>query len=58
MRRPAGIQSLSRHKWLFTVSQRYHEEEAADKIADFFEKCQKEKDYWDTVSQGAFWSAV
>lgn len=35
----------------------YHGDEAADKMADFFERCQEEKDYWDTVSQGA-WSFV
>lgn len=30
----------------------YHGEDAADKMAAFFERCQEEKDYWDTMSQG------
>jgi sucrose synthase len=29
----------------------YHGAEAADKMAAFFERCQEEKDYWDTISQ-------
>lgn len=31
----------------------YHEEDAAEKMAAFFERCQEEKDYWDQISQGA-----
>lgn len=30
----------------------YHGEEAADKMAAFFERCQEEKDFWDHISQG------
>ena len=30
----------------------YHEEDATDKMAAFFERCQEEKDYWDQISQG------
>lgn len=25
----------------------------ANKLADFFEKCQEDDTYWDTISQGA-----
>ncbi len=31
----------------------YHGEDAANIMADFFEKCEKEKEYWDKISQRA-----
>ena len=31
----------------------YHGDTAADTMADFFERCQKEPGHWDDISQGA-----